>query len=155
MPQELALRDIILPTEIGLWPPAIGWWALLIIIPASLYLCYWLYKRLTRQTVLKQAKKSLLTITSSSNNSERQTLQQLSIWLRRVAISVDGRQHCASLTGQDWLRYLDTSVAGKPFSEGQGRYLIDALYSPELAKDLDIPAISALCEQWLKGLKHD
>jgi len=152
MPQQLPLRDIILPMEIGLWPPAIGWWLLAIIIPLALYGCWRAYKRLTRQTIIKTAKNKLSDI-SQTHISDLQTLQALSNWLRRVAMSINGREACAGLTGEDWLVFLDKSVDGSPFSNGVGRCLVDSLYAPTSTKNIDIKGLSELCEHWLKGQK--
>jgi len=150
MPQELALRDIHLPETIGIWPPAIGWWLLLILIPLSLYLCWFLYKRLTRHTAVKDANVLLAAISNDQNTDDLQKLQQLSQLLRRVAISTAPRQQSAGLTGNDWLQFLDESVAGSPFSTGEGRYLADAHYRKTLPNDVDIAAIIKLSEAWLK-----
>ena len=153
MPQELALRDIHLPETIGIWPPAIGWWLLLILIPLSLYLCWFLYKRLTRHTAVKNANVLLAAIKNDRKTDDLHKLQQLSQLLRRVAISTAPRQQSAGLTGNDWLQFLDESVAGSPFSTGEGRYLADAHYRKTLPNDVDIAAIIKLSEAWLKEQK--
>jgi hypothetical protein len=153
MPQELALRDIHLPETIGIWPPAIGWWLLLILIPLSLYLCWFLYKRLTRQTAVKSAKVLLAAINNDQNADDLYKLQQLSQLLRRVALSTAPREQSAGLTGNDWLQFLDESVEGSPFSNGEGRYLADAHYRKTLPNDVDIAAIIKLSEAWLKEQK--
>jgi len=152
MPQQLPLRDIILPMDIGVWPPAIGWWILVIIIPLFLYGGWRAYKRLTRQTVIKTAKAKLLAI-GQSNISDQQVLQAISSWLRRVAMSINGREACAGLSGEDWLAFLDKSVDDSPFSNGVGRCLVDSLYAPSNTKDIDIKGLTELCENWLKGQK--
>jgi len=151
MDQQLPLRDIHLPETIGWWPPAIGWWLLLILIPLLGFILFWLYKRITRQTAVKNAKKILTAIRSDKETNKSQKLQQLSTLLRRVAISVSPREQCAALTGQAWLQYLDRSVKGAPFAEGVGRCLADSHFRPSGADDVDINALIKLCEQWLKA----
>ena len=153
MEQSLPIRDIHLPVEIGNWPPAIGWWLLLILVPLCLFICWWLYKKLTRRTAVKSAKKILEAIKQDPQSDDWQKLQQISAWLRRVAISVDPREQSASLTGTAWLHYLDDSIEGSPFSEGVGQSLADAHFRKTAPDNLDIPALISVCELWLKGQK--
>ena len=153
MEQELALRDIHLPDPISWWPPAIGWWLLLILIPLSIFSVWWLYKRLTRRTAIKTAQSLLTDIKSDQDSDDLQKLQQLSTWLRRVVISIAPRQQSAGLTGMTWLRYLDSSVEGSPFSDGVGQCLIDAQYRKVAPDNIDTTALFELCETWLKGQK--
>lgn len=153
MDNQLPLRDIHLPDPVGWWPPAIGWWLLLILVPMLIFALWWLYKRITRRTAVKTAKKLLAAIKQDSLGEDVDKLQQLSALLRRVAISVAPRRECAGLTGEEWLRYLDQSVKGSPFSEGVGRCLAEAHYRKDVSEAIDMPALIALCEQWLKGQK--
>lgn len=152
-PQALDLKDIHLPEAISWWPPAMGWWLaplLTLLIGAFLF---WLYKFLTRQTPIKTAKKQLLELKQDSSSEDIHKLANLSKLLRRVAISVSPRSESASLTGQAWLEYLDSTVKGKPFTEGVGRCLADAHYKKTSDHDVDISQITSLCENWLKAQK--
>ncbi|MDX2426431.1 MAG: DUF4381 domain-containing protein [Cycloclasticus sp.] len=154
MDQSLPLRDIHLPEAVSWWPPAIGWWLLLILIPLSIWSLYWLYKRLTRRTAIKSAKRVLAEIKLNNQHDPLQQLQALSAWLRRVAMSQDSRQQTAALTGDKWLHYLDQSVEGSPFREGVGRVLADAHYRKTAPDNLDLAALTGLCEDWLRGQKR-
>jgi hypothetical protein len=153
MEQSLPLRDIHLPDAISWWPPAIGWWLLLVLIPLIIFGAWWLYKRLTRNTAVKSAKRLLITIKDDPNSDALQKLQQLSIWLRRVTMSLDPNQNNAGLTGKAWLAYLDNGVEGSPFSQGIGQCLSDVQFRQTAPNDLDINALITLCETWLKGQK--
>jgi hypothetical protein len=153
MEQSLPLRDIHLPDAISWWPPAIGWWLLLVLIPLIIFGAWWLYKRLTRNTAVKSAKWLLITIKDDPNSDDLQKLQQLSTWLRRLAMSLAPDQHNAGLTGKAWLTYLDDGVEGEPFSQGIGQCLSDVQFRQAAPVDLDINALITLCETWLKGQK--
>lgn len=154
-PQQLAIKDIHLPESLGWWPPAIGWWVLALSIPLLLVLLVWLYKRMTRKTAKKTAKKLLLQLKQDSTLEDKEKLSQLSILIRRVAISTSTRAETASLTGAAWLEYLDSSVNGTPFTQGQGQYLAEAQYQKTLAADLDIKQLIELTEDWLKAQKEN
>ena len=150
MNEQLPLQDIHLPSAISWWPPAIGWWILLLLALLACVAAYYLYKKLTRKTPVKSAKALLLNIKQANNTDELDTLKQLSAFVRRVSISVNPRTDVASLTGKQWLNYLDQSVEGTPFSTGVGQYLSDAQYRKNAPEDLDIDQLIELCERWLK-----
>jgi len=148
---QLPLKDIHLPEAIGWWPPAIGWWLLAILIPLLIAVLYWFYKRLTRKTAIKTAKKNLATIKENPALDNNQKLRELSMLVRRVAITVSPRTEAASLTGHQWLEFLDKSLTGAPFSEGCGQLLADAPYRNTLPTELEISQLISLCENWLKA----
>lgn len=150
-PTELPLKDIHLPEAISWWPPAIGWWLLAVLIPLSIALMYWIYKRLTRKTAIKTAKQNLTAIKDNTALDNNQKLRELSILIRRVAISVTPRTEAASLTGRQWLAFLDNSVTGAPFSEGCGQLLVDAPYRNTMPSEREISQLINLCEDWLKA----
>lgn len=150
-PTQLPLKDIHLPEAIGWWPPAIGWWLLAVLIPVLVFFSYWLYKRLTRTSAIKTARKNLLAIQQHSSLDNSQKLRELSILMRRVAISVNPRAEVASLTGRSWLAFLDKSLTGASFSEGFGQLLTEAPYRNTSPSDQEISGLIGLCEDWLKA----
>ncbi len=152
---QLDLKDIHLPDAINWWPPAIGWWLLAILIPLLCFFLFWLYKRLTRKTAIKTAKKLILQIKQNTQTDDKQKLTELSQLIRRVAISLSPRAETASLTGQAWLDYLDKSVTGTPFSQGAGKVLVIAQYQKSSTTDIDISSLIAVCEDWLKAQKEN
>ena len=152
--QQLDLRDIHLPETLGWWPPAMGWWVLAVLIPLLFVFIIWIYKRITRKTAIKTAKKLLIEIKKDNALDSRQKLIELSALIRRVVVSHSLRNETASLTGQHWLEYLDSTVNGSPFTSGAGRFLADNHYQKILAADLDISAVINVCENWLNAQKN-
>jgi cbb3-type cytochrome oxidase subunit 3 len=148
---QLPLRDIHLPEAIGWWPPALGWWLLAILIPLSIALMFWLYKRATRKTAIKAAKKLLLHIKQDKQCDTSQKLKELSALIRRVAISTTNRDKCAGLIGQQWLEFLDQSATGTPFTLGIGTLLANAPYQKNPPTELEISQLISLCEDWLNA----
>ena len=154
MPQtKLPLRDIHIPEAIGLWPPAIGWWLLLVFIPLCLYLSYKLYKRMTRKTALKSVKKQIKALKINQQLNDKQKLIELSSLIRRTAVSIFPRDEVASLTGVVWLDFLDRNLPNTLFNTELGQLLIDAAYrkSPKLS---ELSALFDLCENWLNQQKE-
>ncbi|MGZ8227820.1 MAG: DUF4381 domain-containing protein [Methylococcaceae bacterium] len=146
----LPLKDIHLPDAIGWWPPAVGWWLAAVLIPLAIVLLVVLYKRLTRKTAIKTAKKQLASIKRNNQLDERQKLAELSALVRRVAISVSPRAQAAGLTGQAWLAFLDRTTTGSPFSRGIGQLLAEAPYRKTPPNEAEITQLITLCEAWLK-----
>ena len=81
----------------------------------------------------------------------RQYAADLSVLLRRLSISAFPRTESASLTGENWLQFLDSCMQGSPFTEGPGRILLDAPYRAEL-KNEELPPLLEACEQWIDGV---
>ncbi|MDO9168712.1 MAG: DUF4381 domain-containing protein [Methylobacter sp.] len=150
-PTLLDLKDIHEPEVIAWWPPAIGWWILAVLTPLLIIFFIWLYKKLSRKTALKTARKILIQIKHDTTRDNLQKLCAVSVLLRRVAISVSPRAKAAGLTGRQWLEFLDTSVKGLPFSEGVGQLLADAPYRKTPSTELEISQLIELCEDWLKA----
>jgi hypothetical protein len=150
-PTQLPLRDIHPPEAISWWPPAIGWWLLAVLIPLLIVFLYWFYKRLTRKTAINTAKKNLAAIKENPALDNSKKLRELSVLLRRVAISINPRTEVASLTGRQWLAFLDKSVTGEPFTEGCGQLLADAPYRNCSPTELEISQLISLFEDWLKA----
>lgn len=151
--QQLQLKDFHFPEVISWWPPAIGWWVLVVVIPLCCWGLFKLFKRLTRKTAVKTAKKILHRLKQDGSLNEREKLIALSQLIRRVAISGDSRADTASLTGQDWLQHLDKGMKGTPFSQGEGKIIADVHYQKSISKDIDLSAVISLCETWLKSQK--
>lgn len=148
--QELALKDIHLPNAIGWWPPAPGWWLLLIACLALMGGGLWLYRRIKRKTALKTARLLLAQLRNQTGSEPLTNVRELSALLRRVAISRDPRSQVAHLHGAAWLAFLDQDLSDAPFSTGIGRCLADVHYRPAVPADLDIEALFALSERWLQ-----
>lgn len=154
-PTQLPLKDLHLPATIGWWPPAIGWWILAALVLALLLGSFWAYKRLTRPSAFKSANKLLLALKQDQAQDNFQKLCQLSVLMRRVAMSAYPRTETASLTGDAWLAFLDRDLKGAPFSTGVGRCLADAPFRKTPPSDMDIAQLVRLCEEWFKALaKH-
>lgn len=149
-PTPLALKDIHEPTAISWWPPAIGWWILAVSLPLLIIFAIWIYKRLTRKTALKSAKKILAELKQDKSQDNLVIVSELSMLLRRVAISLSPRNQTAGLTGRKWLGYLDSSVKGEPFSSGIGQLLAEAPYRNTPITELELSQLIELCEDWLK-----
>lgn len=154
-PLQLPLRDIHLPEVPGWWPPAPGWWILLglILIIVAFYYWWQLRQQRIRRSAVHLARLELEALQNdfNSHRDTRKFIADLSILLRRLSISAFPRTETASLTGEDWLNFLDGPLQNSAFTEGAGRILIEAPYRPEL-EDQELSPLIELCGQWIERL---
>jgi hypothetical protein len=146
-----ALRDIHLPEAIGWWPLAPGWWTLLGLLVVILGALFWRYQRRFRERAalrgLKAVERSL-----AAGTEPVLCVQRISMILRRFAMSLEGRAPVAGLTGESWLRYLDSRWGRDEFSAGTGRMLIFGPYAPAgRVSGSDVGALAALCMDWIRA----
>ena len=150
MNPELPLRDIHLPEPISWWPPAPGWWLMAIaLIIAAVLLIKWYRSRIKQLALGRIANSELLEIKQrhQQTGDDQQLIKELSILLRRVAMSIAPRDTAAGLTGETWLGFLDSLVTKPLFLSETGKQLITAPYQPE--HTIDAQALIGLSEQWL------
>ena len=151
---RLQLRDIHLPEPISWWPPATGWWllaALALVLLAALVLVI-VIRRRTRLKRTAQAELLRIRNQYQQHNNDGLTIRQLSTLLRRVCISFDRREQVASLTGTNWLRYLDQLGGDNQFTSGAGRLLADAPYRQQ--PEQCAAELLELCQHWLHNLPN-
>lgn len=149
--QDLPLRDIHFPEQIGWFPPAFGWWFLLIFVPIISYFFIAFLQKFFRKSALKEAQNLLQQLQNDNTLSSIEKVRELSVLIRRVAISRESeKDKIAGLTGRTWLDYLDTSFKDASFKHGIGRCLINAPYQKELSPEIDLEKLFELVRSWLK-----
>ena len=155
MPAEsLPLRDIHLPEPVSWWPPAPGWW-LLLMLGAITIAGIVLFKHIRKRRLLKRtALTELESIRRQyhDNHDRVQLVKALSALMRRASISFYQRADSASLTGTAWLQHLDNTAQRKEFEKGSGNILATAPYLPADSRvDVDFDDLLSLCEDWLNN----
>ena len=73
--------------------------------------------------------------------------------MRRTAISLYPRVDVASLTGDDWLNFLDKSIVNRGFNSDIGWLLTEGLYRQQDNSHYLAPLFN-LCENWLNAQKE-
>lgn len=147
----LDLRDIHAAAAPSLWPPAPGWWVLAVLLIAALAMTtHWLLRRYRFYRQKRNIMHELDTLTSSySSNNTSEFVTRLSILLRRIALRRYARERVASLTGSDWLRFLDATGGDGDFEHGVGRILEVGPYRPQ-TRELPAEELLALARRWVK-----
>jgi hypothetical protein len=151
-PADLSqLRDIHLPGAIAWWPPAPGWWILLGLALLALGVLWWRHYRRFRE---RAALRGLQAITRdlAAGTDPVVCIQRISMILRRFAMSLDAPLPVAGLTGEGWLRFLDSRWGRDEFSAGVGRVLIFGPYAPPgRVSATDVGALGTLCIDWIRA----
>ena len=150
----LELRDIHLPEPISWWPLAPGWWLLvatIVFIIAAIFL----FRRYQKKQALKKQVLAEFEILCAQHEQDKNTLsllRSLSILLRRACISFYPRSEVASLTGDAWLAFLNTTGNEENFNSEQARLIATAPYlSEKTPLDIDAGKFIELCQNWLKA----
>ena len=145
--ETLDLRDIHPAETPNPWPPAPGWWVLLILSAmaiAALGVRAWAAWR-----ARARRRRILAELAGIGTQAQGAALAAaVSALLKRVALTRFDRTEVAPLTGQAWLDFLDRHGGGGRFAAGPGRALAEGPYAP--APDLDPPALLDLARDWVR-----
>ncbi|WP_392538341.1 DUF4381 domain-containing protein [Legionella sp. 227] len=144
------LKDIHLPTPIGWWPLAPGWYILMgLILFIAILLAYSAYKRHRHALAKKHA---LLLLHEYLKNYEKEQNSSLasahiSELLRRVALVYYPRERVASLHGEEWLKFLNETSKGLDFYVVK-EMLLDAPF--KTGETMDLKPLFTTAQLWIK-----
>lgn len=149
------LRDIHLPLPVESWPPAPGWWLLMLVgIGLILAALYWSWRSYKANGYRRDGIRQLDAILRAfeSHGDIRRYLEEYQLLLKRVALTCYDRDIVASLSGEAWVAFLDKSTGGMEFSIGEGQVLIAENYVPE--PQADVQKLNELGRFWIRQ-HHD
>lgn len=143
------LVDIPLPTPVSLWPQT---WPLRILIVLALAgLAYAALRSIQHWRANLYRREALSELKRIESGAAKLTPTELATALaslvRRTALAAFPREQAASLTGGDWLAFLDRTCAGGIFSEGAARALEISAYRPE--PSMDPSALILAVRSWI------
>jgi len=145
------LQDIHTPPDIGLWPPAWGWWVVALLAITLLGAAiYFGRRKQQRNHYRQQALAELQQLDRIAPGQNGEWLQALSILLRRTAIAGCGTQFDTGLKGEAWLEWLDERCPAckLQFSQGAGVALLAGPYQKN--PDCDRTALRELAHTWIR-----
>ncbi len=151
------LADIRMPAEIGFWPPAPGWWLLFLVLAVA---ALWLALRMRRQIhhawrrrsalqELKRCQRSLEAGGVDALQSQQNYVNAVNSVLRRVALQFHPRAQVASLTGEQWLRFLREHGDASLLDERHATALTQGRFAPRC--DIDPTTLHRLAERWIRS----
>jgi hypothetical protein len=149
----LSLKDIHMPTEIGIWPLAPGWYFLSILIfVVSFLVCIKIYKWYLQRQPKRAALAMLAEFAKDYERTgdSKQTSIQLSRLLRQVALIYYPREMVASLHQDAWIEFLNRTGKGVDFSP-IAFMLLELPFKPNCV--INIKPLFVRVEAWIKQQK--
>ncbi|MEN7972330.1 MAG: DUF4381 domain-containing protein [Verrucomicrobiota bacterium] len=133
------LYDIVVPEPVSWWPLAPGWWILIaVVVAASGYLLFRHLQYRRENAYRREALRQLDDVNSAA--------ETVSI-LRRTALAAYPRKASASLSGEQWIEWLE-STANLPLPENV-KTTFEGIYSET---EPDYEALRNYARQWI--LQH-
>ncbi len=130
-PENIPIRDLHLPDAVGWWPLAPGWW---ILAAVAVGVLAWFAVRALRAYRVGRARRYALKAlggieTRYARGENVVTLgREVSELMRRTMLAYAPRRDVAGLTGEAWLRWLDSGLESPAFANGPGRALAELPY---------------------------
>ncbi|WP_150465688.1 DUF4381 domain-containing protein [Francisella sp. SYW-2] len=146
------LKDIYLPARVSQWwPLAYGWWLLLgLIVLAFIIFLIILHFRKKRNSykdsIINDFRRA---IEETQQNKPKEVLQNISVYLKRVALQKFPNQQIKTLHGEQWLEFLDSKMKNQNFKNTKANMLANSYRAVELDKQT-LNEILTVAEQWLR-----
>lgn len=146
------LKDIYLPARVSQWwPLAYGWWLLLgLIVLAFIIFLIILHFRKKRNSYKDSIINDFrMAIEETQQNKPKEVLQNISVYLKRVALQKFPNQQIKTLHGEQWLDFLDSKMKNQNFKNTKANMLVNCYRAVELDKQT-LNEILTVSEQWLR-----
>lgn len=145
------LKDIHLPPEPSFWPPAIGWWLVLLLFILTIIGVFFIWAKHKRGAPRREAQQLLDEIEKNylSDNDTVVYVSEINKLIRRVAMQAFSRQQCAGKSGEKWLEFLQQHSKVDGFTHGVGRCLIEVPFSNKEIQ-IDHSELKELAGHWIK-----
>ena len=151
--EQLPLKDIHLPDPVSWWPLAAGWWlVVLVCILMAGGIWWWLRTNVPKRRIrkLRDLARSELTRLEAEyavSNDTCKLLQDVSILIRRMALSISPRRQVAGLCGQEWAHWLQCHG----LDERSLELLLKGPYTRVATSD--VLTLTRQCRQWLRHIE--
>jgi hypothetical protein len=151
-----ALHPLREPAAIGWWPLAPGWWLLIALaVLAIAVACYYLVKRYRANAYRRLALQQLQAIHTKLNQSDDSDLHgavsNTNALLKSVALRQFPRHDIASLSGDAWLGFLNSTRRSESTDTEFSIGFAKAAYQPQVPQ-LDTEQLFRASKNWI--VKH-
>lgn len=155
------LQEIPLPAPVPYVPQTLGWLVVAVVLALLVaYVALRIVRHHRENAYRREALAELAALERALLRSARSEADERSItWsalpelLKRTAIAATSRDRVASLSGQEWLRFLDSTLGGDSFARGTGQLLTRIAYAPtDLAGRVprkDLQELFRLSRRWI------
>jgi len=152
-PGQLPLKDIHLPDAVSWWPPAAGWWLLLLIVVLAAAGAWWWFRatassrRARRLRRIARSEFDRLHAEYRATGDGGRSLQELSILLRRIAMTFSPRGSVAGLSGGKWTGWLAATDVRRELDSRSLEMLAEGPYQRPHGEDIE--TVISGCRRWL------
>ncbi|MGC4016472.1 MAG: DUF4381 domain-containing protein [Luteolibacter sp.] len=140
------LHDLVAPPPAPWWPPTPGWSIVLAI--AAIALLAWLLNAFIRWQANRYRREALALLDDPGTPP-----REWSAILKRAALVAWPRADVASLTGPEWLSFLDRTAGMTQFTAGAGRSLEAIAFGP--SGTVDAAAVRQVTRLWITRHKKE
>lgn len=126
------IDEVFLPGDVSWFPSAPGWKVLtsILLLWLMIKVIKWV-KQWWHNRYRREALRQLGQVQKDAGSKLQNIVAVLPYYLKVTALQAYSRQDVASLTGYEWLVFLDAHYTGPPFSEGVGKKLLSVAYLPD------------------------
>ncbi|MBT8070938.1 MAG: DUF4381 domain-containing protein [Gammaproteobacteria bacterium] len=150
------LNDIVLPAPASWWPLASGWYVLLGLL--ALVIAWFSYRSIKRWNQNRYRRAALHELAEITKGLELESkreryLRQIPGLLKRTALTAYPRSEVASLSGEDWHRFLNGTLKTPLFTASISATLERISYSGGDLNKLDSGSVGSLLNvsgRWLR-----
>lgn len=135
------LAEVPQPDPVSMVPQTGGW--IVVAAIASVLLARFIWKTVARYRANAYRRDALHALSSAGDDAA-----QISSILKRTALAAYPRQRVASLSGEEWLLFLDQTLGSNAFSNRTGLNMGSAAYQTSSQVD----GLNQLARDWVK--KH-
>ncbi len=146
------MHDVIAPAPIGAWPPAIGWWILLLIaVSICLAVTYLLITVIQNRKYRKLALAEISLINANTELSEQEKILHALHVLKRTFFTAypNSRVTSAGIYGAQWIKLLNSCVNKPLFDEQIEASLEGLLYAPT-STEFDVDKFITSSKRWIR-----
>ena len=129
------------PSPISMAPQTAGWTVVAVLLALVLVWLAWRGMQRWRANAYRRA--ALAELDAAGDDPAA-----IADILRRTALAAWRRERVASLSGADWLRFLDATGGGGGFVDGPGAALATAPYRSDAAAPA--PGLAVLAARWVR-----
>lgn len=157
------LQPLISPSAIDMWPPAPGWWILLVLLPLAVWGVLWLRRYWSGKRLIVRSEQPLDPLRLAALEELAHLpkpydgapagawLQQLNALLKRLCRNHYPYSQSHTLNGRKWLAFLDNRCPAAGLTRWM--ILVEGAYKPECKlDDKAITGLNQAVDTWIR--KH-
>ena len=137
-----ALHGFYQPPSPAWTPQTVGWYC---VFAAAAIAALWILARRIRRWRFNRYRREAL------NELKTLAATELSALLKRTALSAWPRERVASLSGPEWLQFLDDALKDSGFKNAPGNRIEDIAFGPAALSAEEEKQLRDLTAQWIRS----